>query len=72
MATVVRASPFLKGAVAALVEVKGVGHLTAMALLASMPELGTLNRKQVASLAGVAPFNKDSGNMGGLSKPCPT
>src|SRR5690606_5149681 len=65
MAAVVRSSPFLKRAVAALVEVKGVGQQTAMSLLASMPELGTLNRKQAACLAGVAPFNKDSGNMRG-------
>lgn len=65
MAAVVRSNPFLKRAVAALVEVKGVGQLTAMSLLAAMPELGTLNRKQAASLAGVAPFNKDSGNMRG-------
>lgn len=65
MAAVVCSSQFLKRAVAALVEVKGVGLLTAVSLLAAMPELGTLNRQQVASLAGVAPFNKDSGNMRG-------
>lgn len=65
MAAIVRSSPFLKRAVAALVEVKGVAQLTALSLLASMPELGTLNREQAASLAGLAPFNRDSGAMRG-------
>ena len=32
-----------------------------LTLLAYLPELGTLNRKQVAALVGVAPFNRDSG-----------
>jgi transposase len=32
-------------------------------LLASLPELGTLDRKKIAALMGVAPFNRDSGNM---------
>lgn len=59
------ASSFLKSAVAALVEVKGVGKLTAAALLASMPELGTLTRNQAAALAGLAPFNRDSGSIRG-------
>lgn len=40
---------------------KGVGKVTAMTLLAELPELGTLNRKQIALLAGVAPINADSG-----------
>lgn len=61
----VKASPFLKRAVAALIEVKGVGQLTAVSLLASMPELGTLNRQEVAALAGLAPFNRDSGTLRG-------
>ena len=34
-------------------------------LLAQLPELGMLNRKQIAALAGLAPFNRDSGNMRG-------
>jgi transposase len=40
---------------------KGVGPIVAATLLALLPELGTLNRKQVAALVGVAPFNNDSG-----------
>lgn len=65
MAAAIKASPLLARAVAALVEVKGVGQLTAVSLLASMPELGTLNRHQVAALAGLAPFNRDSGTLRG-------
>jgi transposase len=43
----------------------GVGETTAMALLACMPELGTLSRKQAASLAGLAPHPNDSGRTSG-------
>jgi transposase len=48
-----------------LTGVKGVGERTAALLLAQMPELGTLNRREVAALAGLAPFNRDSGTMPG-------
>ena len=65
IAAAIKASPFLKRAVAALTGVKGVGQLTAASLLAAMPELGTLNRRQAAALAGLAPFNRDSGNLRG-------
>jgi transposase len=40
---------------------KGIGRVVSATLLALLPELGTLNRKQVAALVGVAPFNNDSG-----------
>jgi transposase len=43
----------------------GVGDNTAHTLLFSLPELGNLNRQQIASLVGVAPFNRDSGMMRG-------
>jgi transposase len=43
----------------------GIGPITAFSLVAEFPELGILNRKQVASLAGVAPFNSDSGSKHG-------
>jgi transposase len=46
-------------------KVKGVGPATACQLLASLPELGRLNRRQIASLAGLAPFNRDSGQFRG-------
>lgn len=50
---------------AKLVAVSGVGARTAALLLAQMPELGELNRGQAAALAGVAPFNRDSGKLSG-------
>jgi transposase len=43
----------------------GVGPVLSVTLLAALPELGTLNRRQIASLAGVAPFNRDSGKFKG-------
>lgn len=46
--------------------VPGVGPVLSSSLLAELPELGNLNRKEIASLAGVAPFNRDSGNYRGL------
>jgi transposase len=49
-----------------LLSVKGIGAVTAMALLADLPELGDLGSKQIASLAGLAPFNRDSGQYKGL------
>jgi transposase len=45
--------------------VPGVGPVVAVTLLAELPELGKLNRKQIAALVGVAPFNRDSGTMQG-------
>lgn len=41
---------------------QGVGEITAYSLCALLPELGQLNRKEIAALVGVAPFNRDSGN----------
>lgn len=43
----------------------GVGDITALTLLAELPELGQLNRKQIAALVGVAPLNRDSGTLKG-------
>ena len=45
--------------------VPGVGEQLSLALLSQLPELGTLNRRQVAALVGVAPFNRDSGTLRG-------
>jgi transposase len=44
---------------------QGVGTVTATGLLATLPELGQLNRSQIAALAGLAPRNHDSGNYQG-------
>ncbi len=43
----------------------GVGDRSALSLLVALPELGTLGRREVASLGGVAPINRDSGKMRG-------
>jgi transposase len=48
-----------------LTAISGVGPRTAALLLAQMPELGQLNRREVAALVGVAPFNRDSGKLRG-------
>ena len=45
--------------------IPGAGPVLAISLLADLPELGTLNRKQIAALVGVAPFNRDSGRFRG-------
>lgn len=44
---------------------KGIGFVTSMSLLADCPELGQLNRHQIAKLVGVAPLNRDSGQQRG-------
>lgn len=48
-----------------LMSVKGVGKVLTYTLLSDLPELGRLNRKQIAALVGVAPINKDSGQYQG-------
>lgn len=48
-----------------LTAISGVGPRTVALLLAQMPELGQLNRREAAALVGVAPFNRDSGKMRG-------
>jgi len=45
--------------------VPGIGPVLSTTLVAELPELGNLNRKQIAALVGVAPFNRDSGKMRG-------
>lgn len=45
--------------------VKGIGPTASALLIAHLPELGSLNRKQIAALAGLAPFNRDSGRYKG-------
>jgi transposase len=46
--------------------IPGVGPVVASTVLAEMPELGTLNQQTAAALAGVAPYNRDSGTLKGL------
>lgn len=48
-----------------LSSIKGVGTMTVAALLAEVPELGRLSRREISALVGVAPINRDSGTMRG-------
>ncbi|STW49901.1 transposase-like protein [Klebsiella pneumoniae] len=48
-----------------LSSIKGVGTMTVSAMLAEIPELGTLSRREISALIGVAPVNRDSGTMRG-------
>lgn len=65
LAQAIQASPIWREKDKLLKSVPGIGKITSCVLLASLPELGTLNRKCIAALAGVAPFNRDSGTMQG-------
>ena len=61
----IRTCPAWRESEELLASVPGVGTVTARTLLAEMPELGTLNRQQIAALAGLAPLNNDSGKFRG-------
>ena len=61
----IRQSPVWREKDNLLRSVPGVGPQVSLTLLAYLPELGTLNRKQIAALVGVAPFNRDSGTLRG-------
>lgn len=50
-----------------IMSIPGVGECTTMELLASLPELGCIGNKQIASLAGLAPFSRESGKWKGKS-----
>ena len=60
-----RQSPVWRDKDSLLRTVPGVGEQVSFTLLAHLPELGTLDRRQIAALVGVAPFNRDSGNLRG-------
>lgn len=60
-----RSSPLWREKEELLRSVPGVGPILTVTLLATLPELGSLNRHQIAALAGVAPFNRDSGTLRG-------
>jgi len=61
----IRQSPLWQERLELLESVEGVGDVLALTLTADLPELGTLNGKQVSALVGVAPFNCDSGQRRG-------
>lgn len=63
----IRKSPLWRVRESLLTSVPGVGPATARTLLAEMPELGRLDRRQIASLAGLAPWTRQSGTWKGKS-----
>lgn len=65
LAALEKADSKLAGQVERLTGIPGVGQRTAWLLLAALPELGTLQRGQAAALAGLAPYNHDSGPQRG-------
>ena len=64
----IRSSPMWKDKDELLRSTPGVGPVLSMTLLSELPELGTLNRGEIAALVGVAPFNRDSGALKGKRK----
>ena len=65
--TLVRGSPMWREKEDLLTSFKGIGKTLARALLADLPELGRLSRREIASLAGIAPFTRQSGRWRGKS-----
>lgn len=65
LAQLTREDPAFRRRRELLVSVPGVADTTAVTLIAELPELGALNRAQVARLVGVAPVNRDSGTFRG-------
>jgi transposase len=65
--TMVRGSPVWREKEDLMISFPGVGGILARTFLAEMPELGSLRRRQVASLVGVAPYTRQSGRWRGKS-----
>jgi transposase len=65
LAKQVKEEPILQEKIELLEGIKGVGTTTALAVIIGLPELGELGPKQISSLAGLAPFNTDSGQKRG-------
>jgi len=61
----VKKSPIWQAKDKILQSAKGVGPILSLTLISGLPELGTLNRKKIAALVGVAPLNRDSGKFRG-------
>jgi transposase len=65
LADAIAAVPAWQATYDRLLTVTGIGPVTATLLVVDLPELGHLDRKQIAALVGVAPFNRDSGALRG-------
>ncbi len=68
LADLIRSSPMWSTTEKLLRSAPGVGPILSMTLLSGLPELGVLNRGEIAALVGVAPFNRDSGTLRGKRK----
>jgi len=66
----IKASPVWRAKDTLLKSVPGIGDGAAALLMAALPELGTLNRRKIASLVGLAPRNRDSGKLRGRRMIC--
>jgi len=66
--SLIESDPLLRQKIQILKTVPGIGEITAYAILAEMPEIGSMNQKQVASLAGVAPHPNQSGLKTGYAR----
>jgi len=64
----VRGSPLWRAKEDLLASVPGIGPVIARTLMAELPELGTLSHKRIASLAGLAPYTRQSGRWKGQSR----
>ena len=65
LTTLIRTTPAWREADDLLRSVPGIGPVTACTLIADLPELGRLDRRRIAALAGLAPFARDSGAFRG-------
>lgn len=63
----IKASPLWKAKEDLLASIPGIGPATARTLIAELPELGTLDRRQIAALVGLAPWTRQSGKWKGKS-----
>lgn len=63
----IKASPLWQAKEDLLASIPGIGPATARTLIAELPELGTLDRRQIAALAGLAPWTRQSGKWRGKS-----
>jgi transposase len=61
----IRRSPLWQAKAHLMMSIPGVGRVTATTLLAALPELGQLSRREISALVGVCPFNRDSGGHRG-------
>jgi len=65
MQRLIEASPVWQARADLLTSTPGIGPTTARVLIGRLPELGRLNSRQIAALAGLAPYNRDSGTLRG-------